>query len=356
MLAQIIDSNRLIHRSNNMVTDMPSAQNVTKMYASEIKPGRLAELQRAVENRIIGQQELIRSMMICLLCDGHMLIEGMPGLAKTTAAKTLAEALEGDFMRIQFTPDLLPSDLVGTDIYLQEKGEFTFRKGPLFNNIILADEINRAPAKVQSALLEAMEEKQVSVGHQTYQLPELYMVLATQNPIEQEGTYSLPEAQLDRFLMHVVVRYPNHDEEMKILQLDEGLEKQKADHKKTPVPAIGQADVFAARKEIAALYLDDKLKHYAVSLVSATREPKAYSEKLAGWLQFGASPRATLGIVRAARALAWLHGDAYVSPHHIQQVAPNILRHRIIPTFEAEAEGVSRYRIIAHLLEVVAVP
>ncbi len=337
-----------------MVSDMTSTQNVAKL--PDTKVGRLSDLQKAVETRIIGQQELIRSMMICLLCDGHMLIEGMPGLAKTTAAKTLAAALEGDFMRIQFTPDLLPSDLVGTDIYLQEKGVFEFRKGPLFNNIILADEINRAPAKVQSALLEAMEEKQVSVGHETYKLPELYMVLATQNPIEQEGTYNLPEAQLDRFLMHVVVRYPNHDEEMKILQLDEGLEKKKAEHKETPVPAIHQADVFAARREAASIYMDDKLRHYAVSLVSATREPGKYSDKLANWLQFGASPRATLGIVRAARALAWLQVDSYVSPHHIQQVAPNILRHRIIPTFEAEAEGVTRDRIIQHLLEVVAVP
>ncbi len=329
-----------------------SRENAIKQETSAKGMQHLAALQKAIEGRIIGQQDLIRSMMVCLLCDGHMLIEGMPGLAKTTAAKTLAGALEGDFMRIQFTPDLLPSDLIGTDIYLQEKGEFTFRKGPLFNNIILADEINRAPAKVQSALLEAMEEKQVSVGHQTYKLPDLYMVLATQNPIEQEGTYSLPEAQLDRFLMHVVVGYPDHDEELKILDLDDELEK----HKKTAVPVIGQGDVFKARKEVLDIYIDEKLKHYAVSLVSATRAPEKYSEKLAGWLQFGASPRATLGIVHAARALAWLAGSAYVSPHHIQQAAPNILRHRIIPTFEAEAESISRDKIIAHLLEVVAVP
>ena len=330
---------------------------VKKEPAPQATPPHLARLQGAIQNRIIGQHDLIRSMMICLLCDGHMLIEGMPGLAKTTAAKTLAEALEGDFMRIQFTPDLLPSDLIGTDIYLQEKGAFEFRKGPLFNNIILADEINRAPAKVQSALLEAMEEKQVSVGLQSYKLPELYMVLATQNPIEQEGTYSLPEAQLDRFLMHAVVSYPNHEEEMRILELDEGLEREKDVKKKTSsVPHIKQGDIFEARKALQNIYMDEKLKHYAVSLVSATRAPIEYSENLASWLQFGASPRATLGVVHAARALAYLEGDDYVSPHHIQQVAPNILRHRIVPTFEAEAEGISRDQIVAHLLEVVAVP
>ncbi len=314
---------------------------------------KLMALQEAISARIVGQEDLIRSMIITLLCDGHMLIEGMPGLAKTTAAKTLADALEGDFMRVQFTPDLLPSDLIGTEIYLHEKSEFDFRKGPLFNNIILADEINRSPAKVQSALLEAMEEKQISVGHHTYKLPELYMVLATQNPVEQEGTYSLPEAQLDRFLMHVNVNYPDHDQELEILKLDEMLDQQTD---KKPVPVIKQSEIFTARKEIAAMYMDDKLRHYAVSLVSATRRAAEYSERLADWLQFGASPRATLGIVHAAKAYAWLECASYVSPHHIQQVAPNILRHRIIPTFEAEAEGISRDQIITHLLDVVAAP
>ncbi|MCB1681077.1 MAG: MoxR family ATPase [Rhodospirillales bacterium] len=309
-----------------------------------------------MENRIIGQKDLIRSMMLCLLCDGHMLIEGMPGLAKTTAAKTLAESIEGEFQRIQFTPDLLPSDLIGTDIYLHETSTFEFRKGPLFHHIILADEINRAPAKVQSALLEAMEEKQVSVGLHTYPLPPLYMVLATQNPIEQEGTYNLPEAQLDRFLMHAVVSYPDHEEEMKILELDEKLAshpEKKNDHVSA---VVTQEEIFAARRNILEVYMDPKIKHYAVSLVSATRKPGAYSEQLYDWILHGASPRATLGLVHTARALAWLEGDGYVSPHHIQQVAPNILRHRIIPTFEAEAGGVTRDRIIAHLLEVVAVP
>lgn len=331
---------------------------VIEKEAADLKQGhKMKALLEAMQSRIIGQEDLIRSMIVTLLCDGHMLIEGMPGLAKTTAAKTLAEALEGDFMRIQFTPDLLPSDLIGTEIYLHESGDFEFRKGPLFNNIILADEINRAPAKVQSALLEAMEEKQVSVGHHTYELPALYMVLATQNPVEQEGTYNLPEAQLDRFLMHVNVGYPDHNEELEILKLDEALEKKQKQAKgKKPISVIKQEEIFAARDQIAEMYMDDKLRHYTVSLVSATREPEKYSEELAGWLQFGASPRATLGIVHAAKALAWLEGADYVSPHHIQQVAPNILRHRIIPTFEAEAEGVSRDTIIDHLLDVVAVP
>ena len=333
-----------------------SKENRVKKEYPNVKAEALSDLNIAIGSRIIGQKDLIHSMMICLLCDGHMLIEGMPGLAKTTAAKALAEALEGDFMRIQFTPDLLPSDLIGTDIYLQEKGAFEFRKGPLFNNIILADEINRAPAKVQSALLEAMEEKQVSVGHQSYVLPDLYMVLATQNPIEQEGTYNLPEAQLDRFLMHVVVAYPDHDEELQILELDEKLDKEQRDKKKAPVPVIKQNDIFAARRDVLEMYVDEKLKHYAVSLVSATRQPEKYSDKLSGWLQFGASPRATLGIVHSAKALAFLEASSYVSPHHIQQVAPNILRHRIMPTFEAEAEGISRDEIIRHLLEVVAIP
>lgn len=316
---------------------------------------KLKALQEAISVLIIGQEDLIRSMIITLLCDGHMLIEGMPGLAKTTAAKTLADALEGDFMRVQFTPDLLPSDLIGTEIYLHEKSEFDFRKGPLFNNIILADEINRSPAKVQSALLEAMEEKQISVGHHSYKLPQLYMVLATQNPVEQEGTYSLPEAQLDRFLMHVNVDYPDHDQEFKILKLDEALEEQKNNNGKA-VPVMKQSEIFTARTEVAAMYMDDKLRHYAVSLVSATRNAGEYSKQLADWLQFGASPRATLGIVHAAKACAWLDGASYVSPYHIQQVAPNILRHRIIPTFEAEAEGISRDQIITHLLDVVATP
>ncbi len=323
---------------------------------TEAGGARMKALQDALQSRIIGQHDLIRSMILCLLCDGHMLIEGMPGLAKTTAAKTLAQALEGEFQRIQFTPDLLPSDLIGTDVYLHETSSFEFRRGPLFHNVILADEVNRAPAKVQSALLEAMEERQVSVGLHTYKLPPLYMVLATQNPIEQEGTYTLPEAQLDRFLMHAVAEYPNHDEEMQILDLDDALAEGKAGKPAPSSPVMKQDEIFKAREQIRKVYTDRKIKHYAVSLVSATRKPGAYSQKLYDWILHGASPRATLGLIAAGRALAWLEGDSYVTPHHIQKVAPNILRHRIIPTFEAEADGVSRQKIIEHLLEVVAVP
>ena len=314
---------------------------------------KLGDLRKVMEGRIVGQQLLIRNMLICLLCDGHILIEGMPGLAKTTAAKALAEGVEGNFHRVQFTPDLLPSDLIGTEIYVREQSDFTFRRGPIFNNILLADEINRAPAKVQSALLEAMEEKQVTVGHHTYKLPELYMVLATQNPIEHEGTYNLPEAQLDRFLMYTIVSYPSSEEELRILDFDENRRRNIA---QASLPVSTQEEVFAARRACAEIHVDEKLKHYVVSLVSATREPRKYDAKLPEWIRHGASPRATLALLRCAKALAWLEGGDYVSPHHIQTVAPDILRHRIIPSFEAEADNVSRDAIVRRLLDVVAVP
>jgi MoxR-like ATPase len=315
---------------------------------------KLAGLQAVIARKIIGQESLIRNMMVCLLCDGHMLIEGMPGLAKTTAAKALAEGVEGDFHRIQFTPDLLPSDLIGTEVYIHDKGDFTFRKGPLFNNILLADEINRAPAKVQSALLEAMEEKQVTVGLHTYKLPELYMVLATQNPIEQEGTYALPEAQLDRFLMNTIVDYPTSAQERQILDLDE--QRRKGTAKVDAMLVSSQEEVFQARRDCGDVYVDEKLKNYIVSLVTATRNPAPFSPQLSSWIRHGASPRATLAILRAAKAVAWLRGMSYVSPDHIHAVAPDILRHRIIPTFEAEADNVSRGTIIGELLKVVAIP
>ncbi|BCG63492.1 MAG: MoxR-like ATPase [Methyloprofundus sp.] len=313
----------------------------------------LVNLQKSIEAKIIGQKDLIENLLVCLLADGHVLIEGMPGLAKTTAAKAIAEGIHADFHRIQFTPDLLPSDLIGTEIYIHDKSDFTFRKGPLFNNILLADEINRAPAKVQSALLEAMEEKQITVGHQSYKLPELYMVLATQNPIEQEGTYTLPEAQLDRFLMHVVVGYPSHAEERMIADLAEQRDSQLVTH--SPVTTQVQ-DILDARKAVSEMHLANKLKDYIVSLVTATRHAEKYDETLGKWLAHGASPRATLAIIRCAKALAWLHGDDYVTPHHVQRVALPILRHRIFPSFESEAEGVSRQMIIQRLLEVVAIP
>ncbi len=306
-----------------------------------------------IESRIIGQKSLINSMLIALLSDGHLLVEGMPGLAKTTAVKALSEAIEGDFHRVQFTPDLLPSDLIGTDVYRQERGEFEFRSGPIFHNILLADEVNRAPAKVQSALLEAMGEHQVTVGQKTYPLPKLFMVLATQNPIEQEGTYQLPEAQLDRFLMHVWVDYPNHEEELQIMALDSAQQKTPL---KTPANPMSQADLFSARQSVAEVYMDPKLNRYIADLVLATRHPEPYDADLKRWARFGASPRASIALARCARALAWLEQSKHVTPDHIQRVAPDILRHRVLLTFEAEADGIASTHFVKRLLEVVAIP
>jgi len=316
-------------------------------------PADLKPVRDHIASRIIGQQPFVDSMLICLLSDGHLLVEGMPGLAKTTAIKALAEALEGDFHRIQFTPDLLPSDLIGTDIYRHEKGEFEFRPGPLFHNLLLADEVNRAPAKVQSALLESMAEQQITVGQRTYPLPKLFMVLATQNPVEQEGTYQLPEAQLDRFLMEAVVDYPTREEELKILELDH---QQLKTNYTPPTKRLSQAELFAMRRDAANLYLDPKLNSYIVDLVQATRNPKVYDPDLARWCRFGASPRASIALARCARARAWMDGDQFVAPHHIQAVAPEILRHRLLLTFEAEAEGITTDEFINRLLNLVAIP
>ena len=318
-----------------------------------MNPTHLDPVREHLASRVIGQKGLIDSMLVCLLSEGHLLVEGMPGLAKTTAVKALSDAIEGSFHRIQFTPDLLPSDLIGTDIYRHEKGEFEFRAGPLFHNVLLADEINRAPAKVQSALLEAMAEGHVTVGLRTYQLPKLFMVLATQNPIEQEGTYHLPEAQLDRFLMHAWVDYPNEVEELAILALDSD---QQLTPPKPPATPLPQDDLFAMRKEVAKVYLDPKLNQYIVSLVQASRKPAVYDPDLKRWSRFGASPRASIALARCARARAWLDGDKFVAPHHIQTVAPEILRHRILLTFEGEAEGITPDMFIKRLLEVVAIP
>ena len=304
---------------------------------------------------IIGQHQLIDSMLICLLSDGHILVEGMPGLAKTTAVKSLAEAIEGDFHRIQFTPDLLPADLIGTDIYQHERGEFKFRAGPLFHNIILADEINRAPPKVQSALLEAMGERQITVGQNTYKLANLFMVLATQNPVEHEGTYTLPEAQLDRFLLYVKVDYPNKKEELQVLEL---MEKQQLEgfSKVEATTRLSQAEVLEARKMVNQLYLDPKLKEYIIDIIQASRYPAKFDKDLQRWQRFGASPRASIALSRCVRALAWLQGEQYVSPEHIQAIAPDILRHRILLSFEAEADGITIEDFIQKLLQVVAIP
>lgn len=314
---------------------------------------QLSNLLKSIQSKIIGQHQLIEHMLVCLLSDGHILIEGMPGLAKTRSAKAIADGIEGAFHRIQFTPDLLPSDLIGTEIYIHEKSNFIFRQGPIFNNILLADEINRAPAKVQSALLEAMEEKQVTVGHKSYPLPELYMVIATQNPIEQEGTYNLPEAQLDRFMMHLEVDYPNHHEELLIVELDE---KRQLSSNSNVLPVTTKEEVLHARKAVSNIYISDNLKKYAVSIVTATRTPEKYDRELAKWIDHGASPRATIALIRCAKALAWLRGDEYVTPQHIHSLAPSILRHRVIPSFESEADGISRNDIVRKLLDVVAIP
>ena len=316
-------------------------------------PSNLDPVREHIASHVIGQQNLVDAMLVCLLSDGHLLVEGMPGLAKTTAVNALSEAIEGDFHRIQFTPDLLPSDLVGTDIYRHEKAEFEFRPGPLFHNILLADEVNRAPAKVQAALLEAMGERQITVGQKTYRLPGLFMVLATQNPVEQEGTYHLPEAQLDRFLMQVVVDYPNHEEELKILALDNDRQREIPKPPSNPLP---QAELFAMRMQVAELFINPKLNRYIVDLIQATRKPEAYDRDMARWCRFGASPRATLALARCARARAWLQGEPYVSPEHIQEIAVDILRHRLLLSFEAEAEGITSDDLINRLISLVAIP
>ena len=314
------------------------------------------QLEAHASRLIIGQAHLINRMLIALLCDGHLLVEGAPGLAKTRAIKVLAESIEGDFHRLQFTPDLLPADLTGTDIYRPQEGTFEFRKGPLFHNLILADEINRAPAKVQSALLEAMEERQISVGDKSYPLEDLFMVMATQNPIEQEGTYPLPEAQLDRFLLHVQVDYPSAEDERRILVLNRDEAKAGERDAFQPPEELPLTAIRQARKAILDLHLADELEEYIVNIVLATRDGAAVDSSLAGQILYGASPRASIGIDRAARAHAWLAGRDYVGPEDIQDVTPDVLRHRLVLSFEAEADGVDASSIIGRILNGVGVP
>lgn len=312
-----------------------------------------ASLKSYLDSQVLGQPALTEGILLALLANGHLLVEGPPGLAKTRAVNALAHGVEGEFHRIQFTPDLLPADLTGTDIYRPETGQFAFQSGPLFHNIILADEINRAPAKVQSALLEAMAEKQVTVGRNTYKLPELFLVMATQNPLEQEGTYPLPEAQLDRFLLHLKVDYPDSKTELEILRLTRAEARQDASVK---APQISQHDIFAARQDILKLHLAESLEHYIVQLIMASRQPAAYSAKLASWIGYGASPRATIALDRCARARAWLNGRDFVTPDDIQAVFHNVLRHRLILTYAAEAEGISTDQVLDEILQQVAVP
>ncbi|TBU95462.1 AAA family ATPase [Phytopseudomonas dryadis] len=312
----------------------------------------LLALRQFLASQILGQEKLIDRLLIALLADGHMLVEGAPGLAKTKAIKELAEGIEGEFHRIQFTPDLLPADITGTEIYRPETGSFVFQQGPIFHNLVLADEINRAPAKVQSALLEAMAERQVSVGRSTYDLSPLFLVMATQNPIEQEGTYPLPEAQLDRFLMHVKIGFPDASVERKILAQARG---DALNGEAKPEHRVSQQAIFAARKEILGLYMADAVEEYLVQLVMASRTPGKFDAELAEWIAYGSSPRGSIALDRCARAHAWLAGREFVSPEDIQAVLFDVLRHRIILSFEAEASGIDQDRVIQRILDVVAV-
>ena len=327
-------------------------------------------LQVQLEAAVIGQQTLINRMLIALLVDGHLLVEGAPGLAKTRAIRALSEHIAADYQRVQFTPDLLPADLTGTEVYRPADGTFVFQRGPLFNNLILADEINRAPAKVQSALLEAMAEQQISVGHETYDLPGLFMVMATQNPIEQEGTYALPEAQLDRFLMHVLIDYPDASHEAAILRLvreETGRHSQRQAHSKanqqqasnspeSDKQVLSLLDIFKAREEVLDVHLAENVEDYIVRLVTATRIPKKLTADLSRWIAYGASPRGTIALDACSRAHAWLDGRDYVSPADVQAVIYDVLRHRILLSYEAEADGVAPSDIIDRLLQLIAVP
>lgn len=338
-------------------------------------------LQQYIEQRIVGQQQLVQRLLLALLCDGHLLLEGAPGLAKTRAIKTLANGLEADFHRIQFTPDLLPADLTGSDVYRPDDGCFHFNRGPVFHNLILADEINRAPAKVQSALLEAMEERQVTVGAASYPLPHLFLVMATQNPIEQEGTYPLPEAQLDRFLLHVRVNYPDKQASHEILALSRREMQAKISHQldsmdiaaaankvngadqHRPVPhdaamfdLVTQPQVIAARQEVIELHLAEAVEAYIIELVETTRHPLLYGKDLTGWINWGASPRGVIAIERVARANAWLAGRDFVTPEDVQMVTPDALRHRVLLNYEAEADGITPQHCIEEILNRVPSP
>ncbi len=322
---------------------------------SNASNGSFKELRRYLNTQILGQESLVESLLVALLAEGHLLIEGPPGLAKTRAIKALARGLECDFQRVQFTPDMLPADLTGSDIYRPEDGTFRFQRGPLFHNLILADEINRAPAKVQSALLEAMAERQISVGMTTYALPKLFLVMATQNPIEHEGTYPLPEAQLDRFMLHTLINYPDRATTRLIMDL---ARREALDGHELPPPLspMTQETVFAARREVLNLTLASSVADYIAALVDATRRPDTYSGKLKEWLRWGASPRAAIAIERGARALAWLDGRDYVSPEDVQAIAPDALRHRLLLDYTAQARGISAQDCIKELLQKVPAP
>lgn len=318
--------------------------------AREMRAG-LDSFYREIEKVIVGQRAMVDRLLLGLLTGGHVLIEGVPGLAKTLAVRTMAQGLRLDFHRIQFTPDLLPADVVGTQIYNPRSGEFTIKKGPVFANLVLADEINRAPAKVQSALLEAMQEKQVTIGDHTYVLEEPFLVLATQNPIEQEGTYPLPEAQVDRFMLKLKIDYPNKEEELAILDRMGAVEGHVMAQ-----PVMDPADIARLRHAVDEVYMDEKIKRYVVDVVYATRKPGEYQLDIGPYVQYGASPRATIFLARAARANALLEGRGYVTPQDVKSVAPDILRHRIIVTYEAEAEDIHAEQLLQTILDNLKVP
>ena len=326
-------------------------------------------LQAGLNQVILGQERLIERLLIVLLADGHILVEGAPGLAKTRAIKALGEKIDGVFQRIQFTPDLLPADVTGTEIYRPQEGSFHFQAGPVFHNLVLADEINRAPAKVQSALLEAMGERQVTVGGKTYPLPDLFLVMATQNPIEQEGTYPLPEAQLDRFLLHVFIDYPSSENELKIMRLvrKESLnviqsstgkktKNSNVSAEKSETQTISAAYIYEARNEVLKTYMSPEIERYLVEIIAATRTPEKYSDDLARLITWGASPRGSLALDRCARARAWLYERDFVTPEDLQDLTGDVLRHRIIESYEAESDGITTDDVITKILSQVSVP
>jgi MoxR-like ATPase len=326
---------------------------ITEINGKAIQYGSyIHEIMEEIEKVIVGQKYLIERILVALLADGHLLIEGVPGLAKTTVVKTISDLIDARAQRIQFTPDLLPADLIGTLVYNPRNGDFTTRKGPIFTNILLADEINRAPAKVHSALLEAMEERQVTIGDNSYPLAEPFMVMATQNPIEQEGTYPLPEAQMDRFMLKITITYPNRNEEREIMQ-----RASRASRLPAPTPIIHPADIVNARSLVDSIYLDEKIEKYILDLVFATREPTNYGfADLGRFISYGASPRASIYMAASARALAFIRGRGYVIPQDIKDISPDILRHRIITTYEADVEGITVDRIIGSILSETEVP
>ena len=335
---------------NNISNNQPPAPEEQQQIKNEASWVEL--LKSEIGRVIVGQKYLVDRLIVGLLANGHVLLEGVPGLAKTLAVKTLSQCLRADFKRIQFTPDLLPADVLGTLIYSPSKGEFTTKKGPIFTNLLLADEINRAPAKVQSALLEGMQERQVTIGDETYPLPQPFLVLATENPIDQEGTYPLPEAQMDRFMLKLVVDYPDREDELRILNANANV---LVSH--TVNPVVDAETIFRSRKLIDGIYLDEKLKGYLVDVVLATRNPETYgASELGAFIRFGASPRATISLALASKAVAFMNGRSFVTPQDIKDVGLDVLRHRVIVTYEAEAENVTSDDIIKKIFETIPVP